>query len=100
MFGNDDGEHSKYCMMERLLTMLMEVDDGVEPGLYSCWITDHMVWDIDTKMISDMFEIIIDSLRNGFGAQWSMDMESAWQALLIPVLCARKVAERGGSAAG
>lgn len=103
MFGNDDGDLSKYRMMERVLTMLMDVAEGVEPRLCSFWITDHMGWGIGPTMVSDMLEIIVDTLRTGIGEDWSADMESAWQDLLarlMPVLCARMVEERGSTAAG
>jgi len=86
LFGTDEDNYLKRCMMDRVFWLLLEVADGsLAPHLAGYWVTDHVSWEITQEMITDMFDIIISVFRDGIGAGWTGEMEQAWATLMAAI---------------
>lgn len=70
-------------MMAGVLQMLADLaDEALDAEECDYWVFDHIAYEVDETMAFDMFDAVVDTLREGLGARWTPEMESAWPALL------------------
>ena len=49
------------------------------------WRSHHLAYEVDADLFTHFFIIIRDCAKDALGCNWSMEMESAWQDLLVQV---------------
>lgn len=87
LFADDEDGYLKSRMMDRVFMMLMEVASGSLTARNSAWwVIDHVMWDVTREMMTDMFGIIEDVIREGVGDGWTADMQSAWDGLYASMM--------------
>jgi hemoglobin-like flavoprotein len=83
MFGFDEEDWLKLRMMDRVFSLLLEIAEGtLNPQFSAYWVTDHVAWEIDLPMVQAMFEVIVETIREGVGNDWTNEMDEAWAAVI------------------
>ena len=49
------------------------------------WRSHHLAYEVDAELFTRFFIIIRDCAKDALGGDWSTEMESAWQDLLLQV---------------
>ena len=49
------------------------------------WRSHHLAYEVDAELFTRFFGIIRDCAKDSLGSDWSTEMETAWQDLLVQV---------------
>ena len=49
------------------------------------WRSHHLAYEVDAELFTRFFMIIRDCAKEALGGDWSTEMESSWQDLLVQV---------------
>ena len=59
--------------------------------ILGAWRSHHLAYEVDAELFTRFFIIIRDCAKDTLGGNWSTEMESAWQDLLVQVRASEAV---------
>ena len=81
-----DGGVRGSMLQTTLATILDYSSKGrVDHVSLGAWRSHHLAYEVDAELFARFFIIIRDCAKDALGGDWSMEMEAAWQDLLLQV---------------
>lgn len=66
-------------MMSEIFATIIDIADGTLDAPHATtWIADHIAYEVTRPMLTTMFAIIVDVMREGLGDAWDRTTESEW----------------------
>ena len=87
MFRNDGGDLVRGSMLALAIEAILDFA-GERTGhfrLIACEVASHEAYGTPQELFIDFFRVIRDTLRELLAAEWSSDMNDAWEKLLVGI---------------